>query len=315
MSTLLHFVALTAPLFALIALGYGLARSGRWREAATDALTRFCFSVAIPALLFRLMSDFSSLPRADLRVLVAYFGACLVVFVLGRVVSRFAFGHDGVAQSVFGLAGVFSNTVLLGIPLVQITLGAAAMPTVSLVIVFNALILWTLVSVSVEFARAGAMGARRFAATARAVVANPIIAAILAGTAFGYTGLAMPAWLARTLELLSQAAMPMSLVVLGMGLGAWAVRSGWRSSVTMAAIKLVALPAVAWGLARLLGLPPAETLVVVVMAALPTGANVYLMARQFGTLEGPVAASLVVSTAIAAITTPLTLALLGAPVP
>ena len=50
------------------------------------------------------------------------------------------------------------------------------------------------------------------------------------------------------------------------------------------------------------------------MAALPTGANVYLMARHFRALEGPVAASLVVSTAAAAVTTPLMLALLGAPV-
>ena len=65
MSALVHFVALTAPLFALIALGFGLARSGRWPTAATDALTRFVFSIAIPALLFRLMSDFSKLPPVD----------------------------------------------------------------------------------------------------------------------------------------------------------------------------------------------------------------------------------------------------------
>ena len=315
MAALAHFVALTAPLFALIALGYALARSGRWREAATDALTRFVFSVAIPALLFRLMSDFSSLPRADLRVLVAYFGACLVVFAAGRVLSRAAFGHDGVEQSVFGLAGIFSNTVLLGIPLVQVTLGAKAMPTVSLVVVFNALILWTLVGVSVELARASALSARQFFATAKAVVANPIVAAILAGTAFGFTGLALPAWIDRTLSLLAQAAVPMSLIALGMGLGAWALGAGWRASVAMAAVNLALLPAVAWGLARLAGLPAEETTVVVVMAGLPTGANVYLMARQFRALEGPVAASLVLSTALAAVTTPIVLALLGAPPP
>jgi hypothetical protein len=313
MAALAHFVALTAPLFALIVLGYALARSGRWGGAATDALTRFVFSVAIPALLFRLMSDFSSLPRPDLRVLFAYFGACLVVFALGRVLSRYAFRHDGVEQSVFGLAGIFSNTVLLGIPLVQVTLGASAMPTVSLVVVFNALILWTLVGVSVELARASSMSARQFLATAKAVVANPIVASILAGAAFGFTGLALPAWVDRTLALLAQAAVPMSLIALGMGLGAWGLSAGWRASVAMAAVKLAVLPAVAWALARVAGLPPAETTVVVVMAALPTGANVYLMARQFRAIEGPVAASLVLSTALAAVTTPIVLALLGAP--
>ena len=65
-----------------------------------------------------------------------------------------------------------------------------------------------------------------------------------------------------------------------------------------------------WLLARALLLPPVETQAIVLLAALPVGANVYLMSRQFGTLGGPVAASLVVSTALAAVTTPLILALI-----
>lgn len=316
MTALLSFVALTLPLFALIALGYALARSGRWPVAASDALTRFVFTVAIPAFLFRLMSDFSKLPRVDARVLVAYFGACLAVFVLARLASRAAFRHDGVAQSVFALGGVFSNTVLLGIPLVQVTLGAPAMPTVSLIVVFNALILFTIVGVSVEWSRTSAISARRFVATFIGVVRNPVVASILAGTAFGLSGLALPAFVDRALALLAQAAVPLSLVALGMGLGAYALAAGWRESVAIAGMKLVALPAAAYALARLTGLPHVETAAVVVMAALPTGANVYLMARQFRALEGPVAASLVLSTALAALTTPILLALLdaGAPV-
>ena len=314
MGAVAPFVALTAPLFVLIALGFAIARSGRWSAASTDALTRFVFAVAVPALLFRLMSDFSRLPPIDPRVLVAYFGACIVVFVAGRVVSRVAFAHDGVAQSVFGLGTVFSNTVLLGLPLVQVTLGASAMPAVSLIVVFNALILWTLVSVSVEFARHGALGAHAFVATVRKVLLNPIVASILAGTAFGYSGLALPGFADRALALLAQAAVPLSLVALGLGLGEVALGSGWRESLAIAAMKLVALPAVAFGLCAALGLAHDTTIAVVVMAALPTGANVYLMARHFRALEGPVAASMVVSTALAAVTTPLALALLGAPV-
>ncbi len=314
MSALLHFVALTAPLFVLIALGFGLVRSGRWPAATTDALTRFVFSVAIPALLFRLMSDFSKLPPVDARVLVAYFSGCLLVFAAGRAVSRIAFRHDGVAQSVFALGGVFSNTVLLGVPLVQVTLGEPAMPVVSLVVVFNALTLWTLVSVSVEWARHSTLSAARFASTARGVVTNPVVASILAGTMFGFAGLALPAWLDRTLALVAQAAVPLSLIALGMGLGEQAVRAGWRVSAAIAAIKLLVQPAAVWAIARAVGLSPGETVAVVLLAALPVGANVYLMARQFRALEGPVAASLVLSTALAAVTTPLLLAILAAPV-
>ncbi len=62
---------------------------------------------------------------------------------------------------------------------------------------------------------------------------------------------------------------------------------------------------------RALALPPLELVTVVVMASLPVGANVYLMAREFKAMEGPVASSLVLTTALAAVTTPLLLALLG----
>ena len=76
-------------------------------------------------------------------------------------------------------------------------------------------------------------------------------------------------------------------------------------------IELKRKPAVVWLLAWLLSLPPLETQAIVMLASLPVGANVYLMSRQFDTLGGPVAASLVLSTALAAVTTPLILALIG----
>src|SRR5881392_2502050 len=110
-----HLLALTAPLFVLVLIGYALSRWARWPKAVSDALTRFVFSVAIPALLFRLMSDFSRLPPVDARLLIAYFGACMLVFLLGRLIAARLFRMDGVAQAVFGLGGIFANNVMLGI--------------------------------------------------------------------------------------------------------------------------------------------------------------------------------------------------------
>jgi predicted permease len=306
-----HLLALTAPLFLLVLLGYVLSHWGRWPQEASDALTRFVFSVAIPAFLFRLMSNFSRLPPVDARLLIAYFGGCLVVFVLGRVIAATLFRLDGASQSVFAIGGIFANLVLLGLPLTKVTLGDAAMPSASLVIVFNSLVLWTLVTVSVEWARHRELSARGIARTALAVVTNPVVAGILAGTAFGFTGLALPGMIDEMVQLLSQAAIPMSLVVLGMGLSEYGIRAGWRQSVAIAVLKLAVAPFVVWVIARALTLPPIETVTVVVMASLPVGANVYLMAREFETMEGPVASSLVLTTTLAAVTTPLLLALLG----
>ena len=313
MQTISHVLALTAPLFALILVGYALVRWGRWPKAASDALNRFTFSVAVPALLFRLMSDFSRMPSVDARLLVAFFGGCLLVFVLGRVVARRLYALDGVGQSVFAIGGVFSNNVLVGVPIAKVTLGDAAMPTVSLIVVFNALVLWMLVTLSVEWARTRRASLTGVAQTTLNVARNPVVAGILLGTAWGWAGIPLPDLADRTLQMIGEAAVPLSLIALGMGLAEYGLAEGWRESAAITALKLVALPLVVYGFARLLALPPTETQAVTLLAALPVGANVYLMAREFGTLSGPVATSLVVSTALAAVTTPLVLALMGAP--
>jgi len=311
MPTFLHHVLLAAPLFVLVLVGYVLMRFSGWPKSMSDNLSQFVFSVALPAMLFRLMSDFSKLPPVDARLLIAFFGGCLIVFVIGRTIAWKLFALDGVSQSVFALGGVFSNNVLLGLPLAKVTLGDEAVPSVALVLVFNALILWTLVTVSVEWARHGSFSVRGFAKTLRSVLTNPVVAGILSGTLFGLTGWPLPDAIGVPLGLVGQAAAPMALIALGMGLAEYRVRDGWKISVTITSVKLLVQPLVVWGLARLLGLPVMETRVVVLLSSIAVGANVYLMSRQFKVLEGPIASSLVLSTALAALTTPLALTLTG----
>ena len=310
MNTFLNQIALATPLFVLVFLGYALMRFFRWPKAMADHMTRFVFSVALPAMLFRLMSDFSKLPPVDARLLIAFFGGCLAVFVIGRLIAWRAFRLDGVGQSVFALGGVFSNNVMLGLPLAKVALGEAAVPSVALVLVFNSLILWTLVTVSVEWARHGSFSVHGFAKAVRAVLVNPIVAGILSGTLFGVTGLPLPALIEQPIAMLSPAATPLALIALGMGLTEYRLRDDWRISLAISAVKLLIQPLVVWLLARLLGLGALETQVVVLLASLAVGAIVYLMSRQFKTLEGPVAGSLILSTALAALTTPLVLTLM-----
>lgn len=308
---LLHLVALTAPLFLLVLLGYVLTRLG-WPRSASDALTRFVFTVAVPTLLFRLMSDFSRLPRVDPRLLIAFFGGCFVVYAIGRVLGASVFRMDGAAQSVFAMGGIFSNNVLLGIPLAKVTLGEASLPAVSLVLVFNSLTLWTLVTVSVEWGKHRDLSFSAIARTGRGVLRNPVVASILAGTGFGFLDWPLPTVVDQTLQMVSHAAVPLSLIALGMGLAEFGVRAGWRESAAIAVLKLLAQPLAVYALARMIALPPLETSAVVMLAALPVGANVYLMARQFDVLGSAVASSIVVTTALAAVTTPIALTLIGA---
>lgn len=297
-----------APLMLLALLGYLLAASGKWPKTVSDALASFTFAIAVPALLFRLMSDPSRLPPVEPRILVAFFGGCLVTFAIGRLVGRWLFRLDGVSQSVFALGGVFSNNVLLGVPLAKAMLGEAALPTVALVLVFNTLTLWTLVTASVEWARHGELSVQGFKTTTKKVITTPVVAAVLSGAVVGAIGLPIPHFVDEPLRLVGQAATPLALIVVGMGLSEYGVREGWQAGLGITTLKLAVQPFVVLGLAMLLGLPLLETQTVVLLASLSVGVNVYLMSRHFGVLQSPVASSLVLSTALSALTAPAVLA-------
>ncbi|AWH89200.1 AEC family transporter [Limnobaculum parvum] len=306
-----HQIVLSAPLFILAILGYTLIRWAKWSQNVAEGLTKFVFSVALPAMLFRMMCNFSKQPPVDARLLIAFFGSCLIVFVIGRILAAKMLKLDGTSGSVLALGGIFSNNVMLGIPVATVALGQASLPSVALVLVFNGLILWTLVTVSVEWSRNGSLSINGFAKTAANVLKNPLIIGIISGTLFSLTGYDLPAVVDQPVSMLGQIAAPMSLVALGMGLAEYRIRDGWQISSVICTLKLIVQPLIVWLLAIALNLPPMETQVVVLLGSMAVGVNVYLMARQFNVIVGPAASSMVISTILSAITTPLILTLIG----
>jgi predicted permease len=311
MSAFLHSLQLCAPLFALVFIGYVIAMWPRWPQQWTQRLSQLVLNVALPVMLFHLLSNFSSQPPVDPRLLLAFFGGCLLVFAGGRMVGARWFQLDGDARSVFAMGGVFSNNVMLGLPLARITLGPEALPAVALVVVFNALTLWTLLSLSIEWSRHGSLTLHGIGKTARSVIATPLIAGILAGTGFGMTGFELPAAIELALKAVGSLAGPGALLVLGMGLAQYELHGLWRESLAICVLKLLCLPLAVWCLAHLLEVPPIETSAIVLLASMAVGANVYLMAAQYRTLQATVAASLVASTLFSALTTPILLWVLG----
>jgi malonate transporter len=312
MGTVWHFVRLSLPLYGLVVAGFVIASVPGWRREWSAYAVRAVFAIALPAMLFQLMSHQALLPPVNPRILVAYFGSCLIVFFLGRAIARWWFEMDGVAQSVYALGGIFSNIVLTGLPIARATLGDAAVPVVALVLVFNALTLWTLVSISVEWSRHGAFSPRGLGKTAFNVLRNPIILAIVAGTLFGRLGYALPVKLDAGLGLIGAAASPTALLVLGLELAEFPLRREWAATATLCTVKLLLQPLIVWLLASLLGLSALELRAVVLVASMAIGVNVYLMAARFETQQGTIASGIVLSNIFAALTTPVLLAMLVA---
>lgn len=308
---LISQVTLSAPLFLLIALGFGIGRFAGWPASVNEGLNRFCFTVAIPCMLFNVMSNFYQSPAVDIRLLMAFFGGCFVVYFIGLLMAKSLFKLDGVSASVFGLGGIFSNNVMLGIPVSVILLGQQSLPSVALILVFNSLILWTLVTVSVEWAKSGSLSLSGITSTLAGVVRNPIIIGIFSGFAWSLLHRPLPQIIDASVSMLGQVSVPLTLVSLGMSLSMYRVKDGLKMSYAMCGLKLLVMPAVVWGIAYLIQLPPEESKVVVLLGSMSLGVNVYLMAQKFNVLQGPTATSMLLTTVLSIITTPVLIMLMN----
>ena len=265
----LHHVALCAPLFLLVALGWGSVKIGLFTTDVAKALGRFTFRLLMPVLLFKLMSGFADMPAVDWRVLIAFFASCAVVYWSGRQFFKRVFATDVAGTTVLAMAGIFGNNVQLGIPIVQASLGDRAIPTISLLIIFNVLLLWTVAIASVEFGRSGSIrNWRAAAAPMLRVFKNPIVLGIIAGSLWSFTGLVLPEFLQKSVNLVAASTTPICLIVVGMGLAEHSFRAALGKGSTVTIVKLGIQPALVWVFAKLLGLGDLETNTTVLMASL-----------------------------------------------
>ena len=307
---MLSILETVLPIFGLVLCGYVVGRRGWMSEEAIKGLNTFVFYFAVPALLFRAMAR--GLGPIEFSIVGAYFSAVVVTFLLALPVARLAFRTGAAERVLFGMGAVFSNTVLLGIPLIFTVLGDVAGVQLMLIITFHGVTILPAITVLIELGLGAGRGWRRLAgSTLRAIAVNPIIVALLAGIAYGQTGMAMPGAAERFLALLGGAAAPCALFALGASLTRFEVRGDLKETLTIVAMKLVVHPAVTAVMAfYVFDLPMLAAVVAVLTAACPVGANVFIMARQYDLYLGRSASAVLISTAVSVVTLSFLLAIL-----
>ena len=306
-------VLIVAPVFALIAAGYVAVLFRFVSETANKGISEFAFSIAIPALLFRtvVISEFPAV--SAFHVWGAYYGSLALVWFAALLISRLL-RQEREDGPVFAIGAVYGNIVMLGIPLTLSALGSQAAGPMALILSVNTPLLWlcgTLQMAWTDRKRSGSAAALILPIVLD-LARNPIMIALGLGLLWRLTGLGLHPVVDRTVELLAQAGPPTALIALGINLFRFEIRGAKLGIVAICALKLLAMPALAWILAQLLQLPPLVTAVVVLFAAMPTGANAYIFAIQYQRLVNPVSGSVALGTLLAAATLPVIVLLVTA---
>jgi malonate transporter len=299
-------LAIVLPLFALILTGFVFVRARLLGADGVKGIGAFVFNLAVPALLFRSMATGLPHDGAGLEVVYVYYLGGAIVFALTMLIGRLAFGLDLAQQALMAITATFSNSVLIGIPLVFAAFGREGQIAVLLITSLHSAIFVTLATVLVEIGRGA--GAQPLAIL-RSVAANPLLLSVLAGAAWGLTGWELVAPVDTFTRLLASAAAPSALFALGATLAQFPVRGAAQDIATITVLKMIVHPALVWLLAHhVFGLAPTETAVAVIIAALPSGVNPFILAQRYGLYVQRAASSVVVTTALAVVTAALLLA-------
>ncbi len=294
----------TLPFFALIGLGYASARARFFPEDATRYLTKFVFYFALSAMLLRFSATLSLAEVLDWAVIGAYLWGTLSVYLVATAVAllrRLPFEQVVMEAQV----AVIGNTGFLGLPMLALILGAAAIGPIMLVLSVDLIVFSTLLTVLISARRDGRLSLAVLRPVALGLARNPMIVAIVAGLAWSATGLALPRPVDDLLALLGGAATPGALFAIGASL---AGRHVARPAVTLwlSLAKLVLHPA-AVALAAFVVFPVERFAagVIVAAASLPVAGNVYMLAAHYEVVPERVSAAILVSTLVSLLTVPL----------
>ena len=303
------------PVMLLIAIGFIAGRAGWIRAEATKDLSNLVFMVLTPALLFRTMSTVQ-VQNLNFKPVAMYFVAAGLLFF-----AMYFWQGATRRAAVLGLGATFSNTLVIGTPLIGLAYGEAGLITLFTLISVHALVLLTMATVVLELSvarEAAASGAstgrpmfRTILTAARNGIIHPVPLPIIVGLLFAQTGWVVPEVVDKPLQLLGNAFGPLALLLVGSTVTHGRVGAQLKAALGLSLVKNLGLPAIMAGVGWAAGMSGLPLSVMIVAASLPIGANVFMFSQKYEVAQDLITASLAVSTAIGVLTISLVMAMIG----
>lgn len=291
----------TLPFFALIGLGWGAGKTRFFPEEATGWLTKFVFYFALSAMLFRFSANLSLGEVFDLPFVLAYLCGTGAIYLLATILALIR--KRGVEEAaVEAQCAVIGNVGFLGVPMLVLLMGEAAIGPVMLVLAVDLIVFGSLIVILITGARDGRVSPAILRTVGLGLLKNPMIVSISVGLGWSALRLPIPVPLNEFVTILGNAATPGALFAIGASLASKSAErlavAGWLSFA-----KLVLHPAaVACAALLLFPVDRYAASVMIAAAALPVAGNVYILARHYGVAPHRVSASILISTALSIFT-------------
>ncbi len=300
------------PVFLVIGAGYLATRLGYFREAHIDGLMKFTQGFAIPCLLFLAIANLDLGASFDPRLLASFYTAAGLCFVAGMLGARLIFHREWEDCVAIGFCCLFSNSVLLGLPITERAYGPGNLTGNFAIIAFHSPFCYCVgITVMEVFRHRGHGGVRMVKSVLTVMFRNALILGVALGFAVNLSGLGIPTVVDDALNLITRAALPGALFALGGVLVQYRPEGDLRAIVFVCAISLILHPSLVWLFGTSLALPQDLFRSGVLTAAMAPGFNAYIFANIYGRAKRVAASSVLIGTAASILTVWLWLTLLG----
>ncbi len=291
------------PVFLVIGFGYLAVWKDYFSDAGVDGLMKFTQGFAIPCLLFRAISTLDLGQNFDLALLGSFYIGALAGFLAGLFGARYLFHRDWEDSVAIGFCCLFSNSLLLGLPITERAYGASALEANYAIIAVHSPFCYAVGITAMEIARnRGGNIASLPGKVLRAMFRNALIVGITLGLIVNIGGIPVPGVMTDALDLMVRAALPAALFGLGGVLYRYRPEGDMRTILYVVAISLVLHPAIVWGLARFNDLGIDATRSAMLTAAMAPGINAYVFANMYGTARRVAASSVLMGTGLSILT-------------
>ncbi|MEJ6401534.1 AEC family transporter [Yoonia sp. 2307UL14-13] len=291
------------PVFIVIGFGYLAVWKGFFSDSGVDGLMKFTQGFAIPCLLFRAISTLDLGQNFDVGLLGSFYAGAFAGFLLGLIGARLIFNRPWEDSVAIGFCCLFSNSLLLGLPITERAYGATALEANYAIIAIHSPFCYAVGITAMEIARSrGGSLPSLPGKVIKAMFHNALIIGITLGFIVNLTGLPLPNVLTDALDLIIRAALPAALFGLGGVLYRYRPEGDMRTILFVVTISLIIHPAIVIGLGHANALTQTELRSAVLTAAMAPGINAYIFANLYGTARRVAASAVLMGTGLSILT-------------
>lgn len=225
-------------------------------------------------------------------------------FIISATLARKIWKRTLTESVSVGFAALFSNGVLMGLPIIERAYGANALPPVFAIISLHVAIMYSIGMIAMEFAQNnGQTASKAFIRAFKSILANPLMWGAFFGTLLNLLNISIIEPIEAALKMIASAGIPAALIAMGAALTKYKIKAEIGESLMVASLSLLLQPTIALLVSYyMFDLPPHLVRAAVIVGAMPPGMNIYIFATMYKKAENLAASALLISTILSIFT-------------